>query len=144
MVLEEQSRYHITPAGLQLDRESVQKMIDDAVCPPRAEASTSYDALPGAGRLNLSGAEIADAESQKNKAKHKARHDEAQQKNKAREKEQLVQEKARKLKSSGAAREAGLNINDHAKNWAECETGEVKTGKSWGGGRLKRESGSLA
>ena len=49
-----------------------------------------------------------------------------------------MEEKARKLRSSAAAREQGLSIDAHAKNWAELEKGEIKVGTSVGGGRAKR------
>ena len=132
-------------AGLQLSRLEVQEMIDRSTDPPRAEPSStsrdprdSREELPGEGRLNPSGAEMAEMRQLSVTAQHKKRHDETKAKAKLKEKEQLVDEKARKLRSSAAAREPGLSIGAHAKHWAEQETGEIEQGAYFGGGRAKR------
>ena len=124
--------------GLRLERDEIQKLVDDAVQPPRDEPASCYDALPGEGRLNKSVAEMQEEQRSAVQALHKEKHDGERARAKAKEKELLVSEKRKKLQSSGAASERGLSIDAHAKNWAEAETGEARIGKSWGGGRSKR------
>ena len=125
--------------GLKLDFYEIHQLIDDAVEPPRAEEpSSSYDELPGEGRLNMSGAEARERQRAKVAEKSKEKDEQAKARAREKEKEMVVAEKAKKLQSSGAAREKNLSIASHAKNWAEVETGETSGGKSWGGGRSKR------
>lgn len=124
--------------GLQLEAEDVQRLVEEAIDKPRDEPSSSYDALLGEGRLNASGAEMRERHAAEVRDKSKARHDDDKARAKAKEKEKVVAEKARKLQSSGAAREKNLSVDAHAKSWAEVEIGEKEAGKSWGGGRSKR------
>jgi hypothetical protein len=131
----------VLKAGLRLELDEVQELVDNAVDRPRGESSTShaYDDLPGEGRLNKSGAEVKEQQSKQSKSKSKEKDDEMKAKQKEKKMEQLEAEKKKKLQSSGAARESGLSIDAHAKNWAEMESGEKSTGKHFGGGRTKRE-----
>ena len=76
-------------------------------------------------------------------SKLKAEHERQRATQRGREREQLEREKERKLASSAAARERGLSIKDHAKQWAAVEAGDLSSGKYWGGGRSKREAGSF-
>ena len=76
-------------------------------------------------------------------SKLKAEHERQRATQRGREREQLEREKERKLASSAAARERGLSIKDHAKQWAAVEAGDLSSGKYWGGGRSKREGGSF-
>ena len=127
--------------GLRLSMADVEQVLRDAVDPPRAEASGSYDALPGEGRLNLSYEEVRARKSQANHEKSKAEHERARAAQKAADKEKLIKEKAKKLAASGAAREAGVDskafVQTHAQKWAEVESGEAHAGKYWGGGRAR-------
>ena len=76
-------------------------------------------------------------------SKLKAEHERQRATQRGREREQLEREKERKLASSAAARERGLSIKDHAKQWAAVEAGDLSSGKYWGGGRSKRVAGSF-
>ena len=82
---------------------------------------------------------------QREKATEKqlAAHQRAKAENKAAEKAKLIKEKERKLQSSAAAREGGISIKAHAKQWVDVEVGDASAGKYWGGGRSKREAGSM-
>ena len=80
---------------------------------------------------------------EKAKEKQLAAHQRAKAEKKAAEKAKLIKEKERKLQSSAAAREGGISIKAHAKQWADVESGDAPSGKYWGGGpraRAKREA----
>ncbi|KOO27481.1 metal-binding protein [Chrysochromulina tobinii] len=129
---------------LMVSLVELEEAIEHAIRPPREAEASSYDKLPdGGGRLNLSSAEIAEQRQQVLHSKLKAEHERQRATQRGREREQLEREKERKLASSAAARERGLSIKDHAKQWAAVEAGDLSSGKYWGGGRSKREVGSF-
>ena len=132
--------------GLEVDPAAIQLAIDNAIEPPRESSSSTadYEILPeGGGRLNLSGAEMKRQQREKATEKQLAAHQRAKAENKAAEKAKLIKEKERKLQSSAAAREGGISIKAHAKQWVDVEVGDASAGKYWGGGRSKREAGSM-
>ena len=128
--------------GIILEVADIERLIENAVSPAKEESassSSSYGDLPGEGRLNLSGAEVNAQTANANKEKHYKKHEKLVTAEKQREKEAIVKEKTKKLQSSAAAKEKGLSIKEHAGNWADLETGDRQAGKSFGGGRSKRE-----
>ena len=127
--------------GLDVEIEAMQQAIDDAIDPPRKESVSSYevDLREGVGRLNLSGAEILKQCTEKAHELGKVAHEKAKAAQRAKDKDKFVKEKERKLQSSAAAREGGISIKAHAKQWADAESGDTLQGKYWGGGRSKRE-----
>ena len=131
----------LLPAGLRVPLSEIEDAISEAICPSRAAEACTYDQVPlePGGRLNLTGAEAVEQRRQKQCSRYKAEHEKGKARAKQKEREELEKQKERKLASSAAAREKGIDLKSHAKQWAAAETGEASLGKYWGGGRAKRD-----
>jgi hypothetical protein len=128
--------------GLGVDAAMLEEIIREAL-EPRARAADYEeiaDARESEGPLNPSAHEVMERKRKDAQSRQKAAHEKDVAARRKHEKERLVKEKEKKLASSSAARERGLDIGAHAEKWADEERGDASKGSHWGGGRSKRIS----
>ena len=97
----------VLKSGLTLDDDAVRSLVDNAMQQPRTQALSSYDALPGEGRLNQTAAEVQAQQTQQAQGKQKEKHVAKVSADAERKRAAIKAEKKKKMQSSGAARQKG-------------------------------------
>ena len=121
----------VLKSGLTLDDDAVRSLVDNAMQQPCTQASSSYDALPGEGRLNQTAAEVQAQQQQHQQRKLKEKHDAKVSGDAERKRAAIKAEKKKKLQSSGAVRQKGFDMDVAAEDWTAQEVGERSKGRAW-------------
>ena len=121
----------VLKSGLTLDGDAVRLLVDNAMQQPRTQASSSYDALPGEGRLNQTAAEVQAQQTQEAQGKQKEKHVAKVSGDAERKRAAIKAEKKKKLQSSGALRQKGFDMDVAAEDWTAQEVGERAKGRAW-------------
>ena len=121
----------VLKSGLTLDDDAVRSLVDNAMQQPRTQASSSYDALPGEGRLNQTAAEVQAQQTQEAQGKQKEKHVAKVSGDAERKRAAIKAEKKKKLQSSGALRQKGFDMDVAAEDWTAQEVGERAKGRAW-------------
>ena len=121
----------VMKSGLLLTDDAVRLLVDNAMQQPRTQASSSYDALPGEGRLNQTAAEVQAQQHQQANSKQKEKHDAKLKADAERKRAAIKAEKKKKFQSSGAAREKDFDVDAASQYWTEQEVGERSQGRAW-------------
>lgn len=121
----------VLKSGLTLDDDAVRSLVDNAMQQPRTQASSSYDALPGEGRLNQTAAEVQAQQQQHQQRKLKEKHDAKVKADAEKKRAAIKAEKKKKFQSSGATREKDFDMDAAAQYWTEQEVGERSQGRAW-------------
>lgn len=117
--------------GLALDDDAVRTLVDDAMQQPRTQAPSSYDDLPGEGRLNQTAAEMREQQNQQAQGKHKEKHDAKVKAEAEKKRAAIKEEKKKKFQASGASRQKGFDLDAAAEDWTAQEVGEKAKGRAW-------------
>ena len=121
----------VLKSGLTLDDDAVRSLVDNAMQQPRTQASSSYDALPGEGRLNQTAAEVQAQQTQQAQGKQKEKHVAKVSADAERKRAAIKAEKKKKMQSSGAVRQKGFDMDAAAEDWTAQEVGERAKGRAW-------------
>ena len=121
----------VLKSGLTLDDDAVRSLVDNAMQQPRTQASSSYDALPGEGRLNQTAAEVQAQQTQQAQGKQKEKHVAKVSADAERKRAAIKAEKKKKMQSSGAVRQKGFDVDAAAEDWTAQEVGERAKGRAW-------------
>ena len=121
----------VLKSGLTLDDDAVRSLVDNAMQQPRTQASSSYDALPGEGRLNQTAAEVQAQQTQQAQGKQKEKHVAKVSADAERKRAAIKAEKKKKMQSSGAVRQKGFDMDAATEDWTAQEVGEKAKGRAW-------------